>query len=407
MSTKIKTSRAALQAALKEACYFADAKSAMPILQKALFRPTVDGLLVAATGFNRTVSARLVAEISGDADAAVDARKALEMLKVLPGTDVEIEINGSSVTLAAGRGKFKLPAIQGKDFPKLPAPPAALDAFPADALAYLLAKTETTVSRDETRIALNCALLEVEGAIARAVSTDGHRLTKVERSVSTKFQTGGALIPLRAVADLERLLKDCTGKRAAALSLAIDKGYLYAAHAINGVDWLHSVKLTDAQFPPYDQVIPREHQHSLECGREELADVLKRLAVTASKKTGGCRISVPQRAESRYENHATVTATLTTDDGDGNIGSEDVEFIASGFAYYKPRKRPTDEKPAEVAPTSPTYDFGVSLRYLGDALDLLEGSRVSLSFNGELDPCLVRSANSDDGVTAVVMPMRL
>lgn len=404
MSTKIKTSRAALQAALKEACYFANAKSAMPILHKALFRPTADGLLVAATDLSRTVSARLVAEISGDADAVVDARKALEVLKVLPGTDVEVEINGPSVTLAAGRGKFKLPAIQGKDFPKLPAPPAALDAFPADALAYLLAKTETTVSRDETRIALNCALLEVEGAIARAVSTDGHRLTKVERSVSTKFQTGGALIPLRAVADLERLLKDCTGKRAAALSLAIGMGNLYASHTVDGVTWLHSFRLTDAKFPPYNQVIPTEHQHSLECGREELTDVLKRLSVTASKKTGGCRISVPQRAESRYDG-TFVTATLTTDDGDGNTGSEEVEFTASGFAHYKPRpqKSLADGKPVEAAPTS---DFGVSLRYLGDALDLLEGSRVSLSFN-ELDPCLVRSANSDDGVTAVVMPMRL
>lgn len=363
MSTKIKTSRTALQAALKEACYFADAKSAMPILHKVLFRPTVDGLLVAATDLSRTVSARLVAEISGDVDAAVDARKTLEVLKVLPGTDVEVEINGPSVTLAAGRVKFKLPCLQGKDFPKLPAPPTALDAFPADALAYLLAKTETTVSRDETRIALNCTLLEVEGAITRAVSTDGHRLTKVERSVSTKFQTGGALIPLRAVTDLERLLKDCTGKRAAALSLAIGSGNLYAAHAIDDVTWLHSFRLTDAKFPPYNQVIPAEHQHSLECGRD--------------------------------------------DDGDGNSGSEEVEFTASGFARYKPRKRSTDEKPVEVAPTSPTYDFGVSLRYLGDALDLLEGSRISLSFNGELDPCLVRSANSDDGVTAVVMPMRL
>ena len=53
-----------------------------------------------------------------------------------------------------------------------------------------------------------------------------------------------------------------------------------------------SVKLIDGQFPPYDQVIPKDNDRAFEVSRLGLLDALKRVALMSSDKTFGVRLGV-------------------------------------------------------------------------------------------------------------------
>ena len=72
--------------------------------------------------------------------------------------------------------------MPGEDFPALaePDPKAATLELELDSLSKLIARTHFSISTDETRAALNSALFEWDGDRVRMVTTDGHRLSKME-----------------------------------------------------------------------------------------------------------------------------------------------------------------------------------------------------------------------------------
>jgi len=55
---------------------------------------------------------------------------------------------------------------------------------------------------------------------------------------------------------------------------------------------LLTVKLGEGQFPPYEQVIPKENDKIIVLEREILLDALRRVSIIASDKTWGIRLSL-------------------------------------------------------------------------------------------------------------------
>src|SRR5204863_6732915 len=78
-------------------------------------------------------------------------------------------------------------------------------ALDVEVLAELIAKTHFSISTDETRAHLNSALFEWEGDVVRMVTTDGHRLSKVDVTVAGRQASATMLIPLKAIQELRRL----------------------------------------------------------------------------------------------------------------------------------------------------------------------------------------------------------
>ena len=124
-----------------------------------------------------------------------------------------------------------------------------------------------------------------------------------------------------------------------------------------------SVKLVDAQFPPYSQVIPQQSEKIVRVPRAAFADALRAVSVAASERTGGVKLALAK--------------------GTMRITSESPE---SGDGF--------DEVPIEYA--GPTMTIGFNAKYFLDVLGALDEDEVVLGLGGELDPAVVRPA-SDRG----------
>src|SRR5882762_10963227 len=189
----------------------AERKSTMPVLSNVLL--AVDGpnsLRLAATDLYLAIAGRVTAEITKGGSVAVPAKDLLERVKMMPDGPIRIasEDNATTTLKATGSARrYTLRGMPGEDFPPLPVPAegAPTLAIEVDVLRELIAKTYFSVSTDETRAHLNSALFEWDGDVVRMVTTDGHRLSKMEVKVEGRQASATMLIPLKAILELRRL----------------------------------------------------------------------------------------------------------------------------------------------------------------------------------------------------------
>lgn len=363
---------------LLERCHgVADKKSAVPALANVLLTAEGRALRVAATDLYLAMSGQAEAEVVIAGSIAVPAKDLYERVKAMPEGPVQVTTNdGAQTTIkAVGQARrYTLHGLPGNDFPPLPkaAPDAPALELPVELLSLLMARTHFSISADETRAHVNSALFEWSGDRVRMVTTDGHRLSKMEATVAGTSATATMLIPLKAISELRRLTDQARGEKIA--NLTIQQSGPSAFFTVAGMQF--SVKLVDAQFPPYQQVIPSSPNRTVRAPRLKLMDALKAIQLAASDRTGGVKLAL-------------VAGAL-------RITSESPE---SGNAFDQ----------VDVDYTGPEMTIGFNAKYFLDVLAAIDEEEVSLGLSGELDPAVIMPAteSSSSSYVAVVMPMRI
>jgi DNA polymerase III subunit beta len=347
----------------------ADRKSTMAILANVLVR--TDGknkILCAATDLAVAVMAELPAKVEVEGGLTLGARQFHEIVKGLAGEEVHLtRTENNWAEIKAGRAEFKLVGIADREYPKLPAvSEAKLSSVPSPILRDMLAKTAFSISSDETRQHLAGVLFESDGKTARMVSTDGHRLSKVGRELpGGPVLDKAVLIPRKGVGEIRRVLEGRDGP----CFIGVYQGHF----VLKADDIALTVKLNEGQFPPYEQVIPKDNERVLQVGRDDLLDAFKRVAIMASDKTMGIRLALDK----------------------GKLGIE-ADNPDLGNAREK----------LDVDYKGPPVQVGFNARYFIDILTEVTSSEVKVELAGELDPAVVRPADGSDYL-GVIMPMRL
>ena len=363
----------------------AERKSTMPVLSNVLL--AVDGpnaLRLAATDLYLAIAGKMSAEVNKGGSIAVPAKDLFERVKMMPDGPIHIATHDNSTTTLKAAGsarRYTLRGMPGDDFPPLPAPAegAPTLALEVEVLQQLIAKTHFSISTDETRAHLNSALFEWDGDIVRMVTTDGHRLSKMEVKVTGRQASATMLIPLKAIQELRRLCDEAmsdagsrdANKDGGKPQIQITQSGSSAFFQSGGMTF--SVKLVDAQFPPYAQVIPQTSDKKVKVPRAAFADALRAVSIAASERTGGVKVTISK--------------------GTMRITSESPE---SGDGF--------DEVPVDYA--GPDITIGFNAKYFLDVLGSLEEEEVVLGLSGELDPAVLRP-QSERQFLAVVMPMRI
>ncbi|MGD8861389.1 MAG: DNA polymerase III subunit beta [Myxococcales bacterium] len=357
----------------------ADRKSSMPILSNILL--STDGkemLRFAATDLYLSVTSSAQAEVKQEGTIAVSARTLYDIVKNLPEGDVTVKVGDNhAAEIRAGKVRFKIPGMPGQDFPPLPSPgDAEFATLSADELGKLIALTHYSMSSDETRPHLAGALLEGDGKTVRMVTTDGHRLSKAEYK-----QEDGAmlnfemLVPNKGVMELKRMIDEARADQGKGSG---DKATVEIAHSganafFRRQDMLLGVKLADEQFPPYEKVIPKNHERRVVVQRGMLLEALKRISLVANDKSGAVRVAVEP-------GHVRITS----ENPDVGEGSEelDVDYAGEGV------------------------EIGFNARYLMDVLSSITEDEIALELGGSLDPGAVKPEGPTEFV-GVIMPMRI
>jgi DNA polymerase-3 subunit beta len=335
-------------------------------------------LRLAATDLLLSVSSNVPADVRKGGSVALPAKAAFEMVKALPEGEVHVVVGTNfSARVSGGKRRFELVGMPGDDFPALPSPgKAELRELPIDALSDLIATTSFSMSTDDTRPHLAGALLEAEDSLLRMVTTDGHRLSKSEKRVPPAGQGGtvSLLIPAKGIFELKRLLDEARAeKRSDESANTVAIGQSGSNVFLRREGTLMAVKLVDAAFPAYQQVIPPSSDRSARVSRSGLLDALRAVSLVSSDRTSGVKLQF-----------AKGKVTITSENPDVGAG--------------------TDEMDADL--TGEGLTIGFNSRYLIDVLSALSSDEVVLELSGELDPGVIHPAGTDEFV-GVIMPMRI
>lgn len=352
---------------LRIAQSIADRKSTMPMLANVLLRAIgTDKLLVAATDLNVSVSAELASANRNDGGLTLSAKALHEIIVNMPGEEISLRrAENNWAEIKAGKVSYRLVGMPDRDFPRVP-DHREVDYAEVNATFFreMIERTLFSVCNDETRFHLNGVLFESDGEIAKMVSTDGHRLALIERELKgAPPLTSGIIIPKKGLVEIKRLLEGANSCR-----LAVKTPYIFVA--VEGLAL--AIKLIDSQFPPYDQVIPKDHERRVVVDRLLLLNALKR-AQLMSSETRGVKFSLREG-----------TVLLTCDNPDMGEVREELDADYSGEEM----------------------SIGFNGKYVVEFLNAMSDDQIAFELKGELDPGLIRPISGEEYL-GVVMPMRI
>ena len=241
----------------------------------------------------------------------------------------------------------------------------------------MIEKTIFSVSADDLQYHLSSIFwerLEVDnGFLLRLISTDGHRLTLIERPLPGSENLSiekGILIPRKGMAEVIRFLaeeeKVSLGLSTQSLALRADDHYLFIR------------LLTDKKFPEYRRIIPETFSYRFAINRREFAEAIKRISLLSSERFKGVILNLTsERVEVSFTNPEV------------GEGQETVPvFMEAGD------------------PAGLPLEVGFNARYFTEPLNAMESEMVILELNDKDRPCRLVD-QGDPHYFSIIMPMSL
>lgn len=350
--------------ALERAAGIASKRAIQPILKCARLSVAGSTLTVQATDLTMAVTTSLPVTKSKRCDVAIEADVLLTRVKSLEDGDVTVDVSsGKSATVrTTSARKFTVPIASGEDFPMLAAPADAqpIVTLPSPTLRRLLDGVRYASSTDETRAFINSVLLRVEPTSIFAAGTDGHRMAARTAQVSCSVAERLELLVPRA--GIAHLIKIAEG----------DGNVTLAHHGTQIVatkdDTSFLLRTVEAQFPPVDQFLGMATEGAVTCDRARLVEGIKAVV-------------------SACDQHGRVSLALAQDKITVSASSPNGEFV--------------DEMSAALDGRAQSMSY--MHRYISEALESVSDDTVTLRYSGELDPVVIRTADT----TMIVMPMRV
>jgi len=343
---------------------------------------------IRATDLEMAFKASYEADIVQEGSTAVPSRKLYEIVRAFPSDMLAIkEIENKWIQLADKKLEYNIVGMDPDDFPGFP-DIAGIELFEIDVsiLRNMINKTIYSVLGDEGRAELAGICFEsiTEGDVnkIRMVSTDGHRLSKIDHVVveEDKSRVAGlkesVILPKNGIIEVLKILE--SGKSVQIgfkeNNFVVKKGARNASeHEAGGNEEVLIVRLIEGEFPDYEMVIPKTCENEMNVQKEDFLMMLRRMSILSSDKYSGARFKIDKEQ---------IEITTTNPE----IG-EAKEIISVSYRG----------EPLELA---------FNPRYFMETLTSMDSEEVVVRFKDEVNPCIIEG-KADPGFLGVIMPMRV
>lgn len=252
---------------------FAERKSTtLPVLSSILIIAGHDGIKMRATNLEIGIDLKLEGKCVSDGVVAIPAA----ILQQIAGTltqegNITLEHTGDTVSLMSGTGKSLIKTVPYDDFPTIPFPenPKNRVVLPGVLLKNLFASIASCASSSMVRPELSSIYMSIEGGVLTAVATDSFRLAEKKVPLSNKGTQGKFLIPAKNALEIAQALPDDD------IIMSFDE-HQCAFVAPQG---MFVSRLTNAVYPDYRQIIPKESIVEAVVLRKDFETALKRTMI--------------------------------------------------------------------------------------------------------------------------------
>jgi DNA polymerase-3 subunit beta len=348
-------------------------RSNMPILSTILLNVTGKNIHISATDLELGFQQILPAEIIHEGSVTVSGRKLFEILKESRKPDIHIKQKENNwVFISDGGARFDLACLSADEFPIFVEPEGTqMVEIDGEVLSEMINKTIYSVTVEEAGFKLSGVFTEKvandENTFLRMVSTDGHRLSMVDKSVpgiETLDLGNGVMIPKKGMSELNKLASE---------GGPLQIGFKQKNCVANKENALLVMRLLEAKFPDYQAVVPKEEKYLIDVSRTVLLEAMRKMLILSNERYRAVKIAL--------END---TMELVSTNPDLGEAQEDIKVEYNGERL----------------------EAGFNPRYFIDTLQAMESEVVVLGFIDNSKPCILKG-EADKGFLGLIMPMRL
>ena len=354
-------------------------KSTIPILSNVLIETADSMISLIATDLDVSLQTECPAESTRAGSIVLQARKLFDIVRSLPDAEIHFTREDNDwVRIVCASSNFRIVGQAKEHFPSTPKSEKGGIIIPATVMHALINRTAFAITQEESRYALNGALLLLADGKLQMVATDGHRLALAARTIdsqSSEAEPLKVIVPKKALIELAKLTAGVDDN----LELSRDENHLY--FEIQNRDL--TSRMLAGQFPNYELVLPKNNDKSVSLNVDKLTQAIKRAALMADERSHGVKVEL-----------ATGKLSITSQSADVGEAKEEIQLDYTGE----------------------TLSIGFNAQYLLDFLGVVGTEEVIFEFKDEQSPALMRPSGESSAEASgeggseykyVIMPMRL
>lgn len=346
-------------------------KTTIPILSNVLIETANDsGISLIATDLDVSLQTECQAESKRAGSIVLQAKKLFEIVRNLPDAEINFTREDNDwVKVVCASSEFRIVGQAKEHFPSTPKSEKAGLRIPAATMNGLINRTVFAITQEESRYALNGALLLFGEGKLQMVATDGHRLALAGANLDQSQGTDQMklIIPKKALTELAKLTAGVEDD----LELSRDENHLYFE-----VQNRHlTSRMLAGQFPNYELVLPKNNDKTISLNVDKITQAIRRAALMADERSHGVKIEL-----------SSGKLSITSQSADVGEAKEVIALDYSGESL----------------------SIGFNASYMLDFLSVVGTDEVLLELKDEQSPALMRpSGDEERDYRYVVMPMRL
>lgn len=311
----------------------------LPILEDFLFEIDGDKLTITATDLETFISTYVKISSEGKYSVAIPAKILLDTIRQLPSQPIGFEFSAGQVLITSVFGEYTLATEDGNEYPKPPQPDSDKSVtLHAGMLKNAIEKTIFATSTDDLRPAMCGVLFEVYANGVNFVATDAHKLSLFTHG-SPEGENTNLIVPKKPLSAIKNALPPDSMVE---ISYSAQNAFFtFAGYQI-------SCRLTDARYPQYRGVIPK-NEKQLTVNKSDFLSSVKRVANYANKTTNQIKLNITQSG---------IT-----------ISAENVDIST----------KCSEKLPCEF--TDGSLQIGFNSKYLIEILSVLDGDTVRIKLS--------------------------
>jgi DNA polymerase-3 subunit beta len=336
---KITCNRGALLDALSVTGNVVAARTPKPVLQCLKLTAGDDRLVVSATDLEVAIRfADTQVQIEKPGEALLPAEKLRDIVRESVDDTLVIEVSGDTANVKGQDSHFKIFTQPVADFPPVPDFQGQPDfQLSAGLLKQLINQTLFATLRESTRYAFNGVLFSTHGKKLQLVATDGRRLALARGDLTSggsaegkgKEAKGGdakgadsktaatAIVPAKALTLVDKLIDD--PEETIGVQLRENQAIFHTDSATL------TTNLVEGQFPPYEDVIPKDVDKQMTAATADFHSAIRRAALLTTAESKGIRLQFSKKgliltSRSPEAGEATINFPCKYEGGDVEIG---------------------------------------------------------------------------------------
>ncbi len=342
----------------------ASSRGTLPILSNVLVKTIGNRLSIAATNLDIAITHYIGAKVAKEGSVTIPAKLTHEFISNLPSEVINLKLTDNKLSIKTGKYQSVINGIPAEDYPVMPViTDGKTWKINSKNLKTALQQVIGSASNDESRPVLTGVYFYSNQGKLFVVTTDSYRLS--EKQITSTKEDINMLVPANAMQELLRLLGDDNEEITVTHD---DQQVLFTVADIELV-----ARLIDGNYPDYKKLIPEKFSTNAVIKRTEFANITKVSSLFARESAG--------------------SITLELNEEDQTVG---IHSVASQIGEN-----------TAVADAKVTGSGTITLnsRYVIDALGACGGEDVQFSFNGKLEPCLLKDAKKSDYMH-IIMPLK-